>query len=155
MQTERDGISGFAQPEPTFILTQNQLSQIVQEALSRSQGSMIGKVDDRYILREEFDALKDRMANQSARIVALEMDLDKLQAKEPGKTEIARVQRLIKYMVARADHKATFETLRGVLQVTPIQLRAVIKSANDLDPGRFEVRDDEHDKRKSWLFAKR
>ena len=107
------------------------------------------------LLREENMALKERITNHSARIVALEIDLDKLLSKDPGKTDTLRVQKLIKYMKDRPDRKASFATLRGVLQVDAPKLRAVIKAADMLDPGRFEVRDDERDRRKSWLFAKR
>ena len=111
---------------------------------------------DRIItLEQQNKAILERLSRHAERLVALEMDFDKMQSKDPGKTDTLRVQKLIKYMKDRPDHKASFAKLRGVLQVDAPKLRAVIKAADKLDPGRFEVRDDEHDKRKSWLFAKR
>jgi hypothetical protein len=149
------------QEEPVFILKASQIREIISQALLEAQGSTISRGDDRYILRDDFEALKNdytayrEMAERDRALDRQRLARLEHPDKDPGQTDTARVQRLIKYMKARPDHRATFATLRGVLQVDASKLRAVIKAADKLDPGRFEVKDDEHDKRKSWLFAKR
>ena len=126
-------------------------SEVAEDGAGMKLGLLAAGLDGTEIL----NPLCDEVCRHAERLVALEMDFDKMQSKDPGKTDTLRVQKLIKYMKDRPDHKASFATLRGVLQVDAPKLRAVIKAADKLDPGRFEVRDDEHDKRKSWLFAKR
>ena len=79
----------------------------------------------------------------------------KAQQTSPGKTDTQRVQKLVRYMNARADHKASFETLRGYFQIKTNQLTALIRAADKLDPGRFIIKADPRDRRKRWLMAKK
>jgi hypothetical protein len=81
--------------------------------------------------------------------------LKKLKKRQPGKTDTERVQKLIYYMNARPDHKAAFETLKGHFKIKDNQLNSIINAANELDPGRFSIKKDDHDKRRRWLIAKR
>jgi len=48
--------------------------------------------------------------------------------KEPGKTEISRAEKIERYLAARPDHKATFETLKGYLGVDNVRLNDAIKT---------------------------
>lgn len=138
-----------AQPTLTYLPTTT-LEDLIKRA--KTADLLEDKIN---ALEQQNKAILERLANHAGRIVALEMDLDTMRAKEPGQADTARVQKLIRYMKGRPDHKASFATLRGVLQVNACQLRAVIKAADKLDPGRFEAKDDSADKRKSWLFEKR
>jgi len=59
---------------------------------------------------------------QDRRLSALEHP-----SKEPGKTETARAEKIEKYLASRPDHRATFETLKGMLQVDNVRLNESIK----------------------------
>ena len=102
-------------------------------------------------IREHFPAMivdvKKRVKEVADSIIPSE--------KPTGKTDTQRVQKLIRYMNARVDRKASFETLRGYFQIKTNQLTALIRAADKLDPGRFTIKVDPHDKRKRWLMIKR
>ena len=160
MQESANPISTFLIDEATYqdLVKRANLADLLADriiALEQQNKAILGRLD-----RAEFELSgKDGsiIASYDEALAKLNQRLAKLEKPdhEPGKTDTARVQKLIKYMKDRPDHKASFATLRGVLQVDAPKLRAVIKAVDKLDPGRFEVKDDPHDRRKSWLFAKR
>jgi hypothetical protein len=71
--------------------------------------------------------------------------------KEPGKTETARAEKIEKYLASRPDHKATFETLKGMLQINNVLLNQAIKTLMDSSPGRYGITKAQGDKRKRTL----
>jgi chromosome segregation ATPase len=71
--------------------------------------------------------------------------------REPGKTEIARAEKIERYLKARPDHKAAFETLKGHLQVDNVLLNQSIKTLMESSPGRYEIAKTPGDKRKRTL----
>ena len=119
--------------------------------LSDLQKSFSSKIDeitkDIADIREYFPKL---ISSDRQRISALEKP-----EKSPGKRNTERVQKLIRYMNARPDHKASFETLKGHFQIKDNQLNAIIVAANQLDPDRFIIIKDEHDGRKRWLVVRK
>ena len=99
--------------EPIFVLTGSQLQEIISRAIQP--------------LQAELQDLKATVARQGEKIKALEVTQDfqaensfiqlqlinDLRKKDPGKTEISRAEKIEKYLQARPDHKANFETLKG------------------------------------------
>ena len=71
--------------------------------------------------------------------------------KEPGKTELSRAEKIERYLAARPDHRASFETLKGVLQINNVLLNQTIKILMDGSPGRYGVTKAPGDKRKRTL----
>ena len=117
------------------------------------------RINDLAIANEALEIeLRKSVRNAEENIINLFSIVAKLKTEKPmspGKTDTQRVQKLIRYMNARADHKASFETLRGYFQIKTNQLTALIRAADKLDPGRFTIKVDLHDKRKRWLMVKR
>ena len=72
--------------------------------------------------------------------------------KEPGKTELSRAEKIEKYLVARPDHKATFETLKGYLQLNNVRLNEAITTLIEAHPGSYSIQKAKTgDKRKKIL----
>jgi len=153
-----ESINGFAseqadvQPsEPIFVLTGSQLQQIIKEA---TQG-----------LQDRVEALEDIVANLESKVSDLEATQDTqgenelnmlrlindLSHKEPRKMEISRVEKIEKYLQARPDHKATYETLKGYLGVKNDLLNDAINALVTKNPGKYGITKDPGDKRKRSL----
>ena len=79
-----------------------------------------------------------------------EIDI-KINHKEPGKTEISRAEKIERYLQARPDHKATFETLKGHLGIDNTRLKEAIHTLMDSSPGRYTIVNTATDKRKRIL----
>ena len=71
--------------------------------------------------------------------------------RSPGKTELSRAEKIEKYLAARPDHKATFETLRGHLGIDKDLLNDAIKALMASSPGRYGIARATGDKRKRTL----
>lgn len=73
-------------------------------------------------------------------------------SKAPGKTFQERAERLDRYMEARQDHKASFEQIRGFLEITARKLNPTIRCLMDAHPAKYSIRADQRDTRKNWLY---
>jgi len=138
--------------EPIFVLTGSQLQDIISRAVLP--------------LQAELQDLKNTVALQGKKMAALERTQDlqaensfiqlqlinDLRKKEPGKTEISRAEKIEKYLEARPDHKATFETLKGHLGVNKDRLLEAVKTLMDTSPGRYGIIRTPGDKRKRTLI---
>ncbi|NBJ14750.1 MAG: hypothetical protein FNP40_04085 [Dehalobacter sp. 4CP] len=71
--------------------------------------------------------------------------------RSPGKTELSRAEKIERYLAARPDHKATFETLRGHLGIDKDRLNEAIKTLMASSPGRYGIARATGDKRKRTL----
>ena len=71
--------------------------------------------------------------------------------RSPGKTELSRTWKIERYLAARPDHKATFETLRGHLGIDKDRLNEAIKTLMASSPGRYGIARATGDKRKRTL----
>ena len=73
--------------------------------------------------------------------------------RNPGKTELSRAEKIEKYLAARPDHKATFETLKGYLQLDNVRLNEAITTLMSTHPGRYSIQKAKTgDKRKKILI---
>jgi hypothetical protein len=157
--------AGFESPsDQLIVLTDGQLGGLIKEAIEPLQ-------DEISLLREERDQDHQEIEALRARTTSLESALDqeisrvcmdiaydrkrlaKLEnpIKEPGKTETARAEKIEKYLASRPDHKATFETLKGMLQINNVLLNQAIKTLMDSSPGRYGITKAQGDKRKRTL----
>lgn len=105
-------------------------------------------------LRAEVDYLKRENTTLSDnQLIQLRLikQLQEAARREPGKTEISRAEKIEKYIAARPDHKATFETLKGHLQIDNVLLNQAIKTLMDRAPGRYGITRAPGDKRKRTL----
>ena len=69
--------------------------------------------------------------------------------RSPGKTELSRAEKIERYLAARPDHKATYETLKGHLGIDNDLLGIAIKSL--LPSGKYAIIKTPGDKRKRTL----
>ncbi|MGD0951410.1 MAG: hypothetical protein ABR985_03295 [Methanotrichaceae archaeon] len=142
----------FVPPEePIFVLTGSQLQEIISRAVQS--------------LKDELQDIKDTVALQGEKLAALEATQDTqgenelnmlrlindLRKKDPGKLEISRAEKIAKYLEARPDHKASFETLKGHLGVDKDLLHQAIKTLMISCPGRYGITRTPGDKRKRTL----
>jgi len=151
--------------EAVFILTSGQLKDLIKEAIQplqdevsqlratvASQGEEIAamRVQVRSLeslQEQDVTRLACDIAQDRRRLAALEHP-----AKEPGKTEISRAEKIEKYLSSRPDHKATFETLKGHLGIDKDLLNDAIKTLMGSSPGRYGITRTPGDKRKRTLI---
>jgi len=105
-------------------------------------------------LRATVDTLeKENTTLSDNQLIQLQLikQLQEAARREPGKTEISRAEKIEKYLAARPDHKATFETLKGHLRIDNVLLNQAIKTLMDRAPGRYGITRAPGDKRKRTL----
>jgi len=116
-------------------------------------------------LKDEVEQLKGIIANLEAKVSDLEATQDSLaenelnmlrliadlRKKDPGRTELSRAEKIVKYLEARPDHRATYETLKGHLGVKNDLLNDVINVLMAETPGKYSIVKDPGDKRKRSL----
>ena len=119
--------------ESIFVLTASQLQEIISRALQPLQEGQAKDREEMATLRSKLASLESLQEQDTTRIcLDIAYDRRRLAAlehptKEPGKTETSRAEKIEKYLASRPDHKATFETLKGMLQVDNIRLNEAIK----------------------------
>ena len=148
--------------EQLIVLSYDQLQALIEQAIQP--------------LKEEISQLREEsrqeIASLRARTTSLESTLDqeitrvcmdiaydrqrlaKLEhPAKPGKTELSRAEKIEKYLAARPDHKATFETLKGYLQLDNVRLNEAITTLMSTHPGRYSIQKaTTGDKRKKILI---
>jgi HPt (histidine-containing phosphotransfer) domain-containing protein len=141
--------AGFESPSEQLItLTYGQLVQAVQEAIQPLQ-------DEIAQLREEItslEAAQDTLSDNQLIQLRLIHELKEKAKRSPGKTELSRAEKIERYLAARPDHKATFETLRGHLGIDKDLLNDAIKTLMASSPGRYGIARAPGDKRKRALI---
>ena len=121
-------------------------------------------------LQERIESLESMIARQSEKIAALEAtarhqeenlliqlrlihELKEKAKRNPGKTELSRAEKIERYLAARPDHKATFETLKGYLQLDNVRLNEAITTLMSTHPGSYTIQKAQTgDKRKKILI---
>ena len=106
-------------------------------------------------LKEENAAMAATQATLSDnQLIQLRLirELKEKAKRSPGKTELSRAEKIERYLVARPDHKATFETLRGHLGIDKDLLNDAIKALMASSPGRYGIARAPGDKRKRALI---
>ena len=154
--------------ESLITLTYGQLQGLIVQAVQEAIQPLQDEVSQ---LREEIDQDRREIASLHAKLASLEslqeQDINRIcldiaydrrrltalehPAKEPGKTELSRAEKIERYLAARPDHKATFETLRGHLGVDKDRLNEAIKTLMASSPGRYGIVRAPGDKRKRTL----
>jgi hypothetical protein len=119
--------------ESVFILTSGQLQDLIKEAIQPLQ-DRIGSLEATVAAQNEKIASLEATQEQDTNRICVDIAHDRQRisrlehpTKEPGKTEISRAERIEKYLASRPDHKASFETLKGHLQVDNVRLNEAIK----------------------------
>jgi len=131
------------QPEDrVFILTSADLRQILQEA-SEPLLARIKDLEDGSIQLakkvSDLEATQDTLGdNQLIQLRIIKEIKDR--AGDTGETEMDRCQKLMRYLGARPDHKASLETLRGVLGISDSLLSQAIKALQKEHPGGYVIR---------------
>ena len=103
-------------------------------------------------LKEENAAMAATQATLSDnQLIQLRLihELKEKAKRSPGKTELSRAEKIERYLAARPDHKATFETLKGHLGIDNDLLGIAIKSL--LPSGKYAIIKTPGDKRKRTL----
>jgi len=106
-------------------------------------------------LKEENAAMAATQATLSDnQLIQLRLihELKEKAKRSPGKTELSRAEKIERYLAARPDHKATFETLRGHLGIDKDLLNDAIKTLMASSPGRYGISRAPGDKRKRALI---
>ena len=144
--------------EQLITLTYGQLQGLIEAAIQPLQAEIAQ-------LREEINSLRTRTTSLESTLdleitrVCVDIAYDRKRlaklehpTKEPGKTELSRAEKIEKYLAARPDHKASYETLKGMLQINNVLLNQTIKILMDGSPGRYGVVKAPGDKRKRTLI---
>lgn len=130
----------FVQPsEQIFVLSSSQLQNLIREATA----PLIAKIDALEVSVGYQDQVRAEMAR---RIKKLE---NKPESKGPIFLE--RLDKLEGYISAREDHKASFEQLKGFLQVKDNLLNLTIRALMQKYPGAYAITKDKNDKRRKWF----
>ena len=150
--------------EQLITLTYGQLVQAVQEAIQPLQDEIAQLREEIGQDRREIASLHAKLASleslqeQDTNRICLDIAYDRRRltalehpAKEPGKTEVSRAEKIEKYLASRPDHRATFEVLRGHLGVDKDRLNEAIKTLMASSPGRYGIVRAPGDKRKRTL----
>ncbi len=138
-------INSFASTEQIYVLTGEQLKEII-EAATRP---LLDRIDT---IQKEHDEIQRQLDLQAENQYIHLQIIKKMREKPVGKTESNRVEKILRYMEARPDHKASFETLRGYLNVDKARLNETIKTLLKQHPGRFNIVHAPDDKRKRVLI---
>jgi hypothetical protein len=155
--------AGFESPsEQLIVLTYSQLQdlivQAVQEAIQPLQDEIAQNHQEIAALRLKMASLETLQEQDTNRIcVDIAYDRRRLTAlehpaKEPGKTDLSRAEKIERYLAARPDHKATFETLKGHLGIDKVLLNQAVKALMASSPGRYGITLTPGDKRKRTLI---
>ncbi|MDI9418096.1 MAG: hypothetical protein QM438_10175 [Euryarchaeota archaeon] len=154
--------------EQLIVLTYAQLQDLIKGAIEQAIQPLHDEVAQ---LREEIDQDRQEIAALRLKMASLETALDqeitrvcidiaydrkrlaKLEnpIKEPGKAEASRAEKIERYLAARPDHRANFETLRGHLGIDKDLLNDAIKALMASSPGRYGIVRASGDKRKRAL----
>ena len=152
----QDACSSVSQSEdPVFILSSAQLQEIITKAIQPLKQEIARDRKEIAALRDQLSSLeKDRDVLSDNQLIQLRLiqDLKEKAKREPGKTELSRAEKIERYLAARPDHKATFETLRGHLGIDKDLLNDAIKTLMASSPGRYGISRAPGDKRKRALI---
>ena len=118
--------------EPIFVLTSSQLQEIISRAILPLQAELQDLKDTVALQGEKMAALEATQDTQGENELNMLRLINDLRKKEPGKTETSRAEKIAKYLEARPDHKATFETLKGHLGVDKARLNEAIKTLMEI-----------------------
>ena len=144
--------------ESVFILTASQLQDIITKTIQPLQDHIESLEATVTRQDEKIAALESTQEHDISRL-ALDIAYDRQRisrlehpTKEPGKTELSRVEKIEKYLSSRPDHRATFETLKGQLQVDNVRLNEAIKILIATSDRSYSIQKDKiGDKRKRIL----
>jgi len=151
--------------EQVIVISVSQLQDLLKEAVREAIQPLQAEVSE---LQATVASQQEELADLRAKIASLEatqeqdlnhifkhiaQDRQRIYALEhshndPGKTELSRAEKIAKYLAARPDHRATFETLKGHLGIGNDLLNKAVRA---LPPERFRVIGDPRDKRKRIL----
>ncbi len=147
--------------EQTISLSYGQLQDLVKGAVEQAIEPLHEEIAQD---RQEIEALRSTVASLETALyqeicrICLDIAYDRKRlaklehpTKEPGKTETSRAEKIEKYLASRPDHRASFETLKGMLQINNVLLNQTIKILMDGSPGRYGVTKAPGDKRKRTL----
>jgi DNA repair exonuclease SbcCD ATPase subunit len=121
----------FVSPSEQLItLTIGQLQDLLKEAIQPLQDEVesfratVARQDEKIATLE---STQDTQADNQLIQLRLIHELRETSKKGPGKTEISRAEKIEKYLASRPDHRGSFETLKGHLQVDNVRLNDAIK----------------------------
>jgi len=147
-------MAGQAQEQPSeesiFVLSSSQLQEIISRAIQPLKDEVAQLRATSICLQDKVSALEatqDTLGENDLNQLRLINDLRK---KDPGKTETSRAEKIQKYLEARPDHRATFETLKGHLGIDNDRLGKAIRIL--VASGRCAIIKTTGDKRKRSLI---
>ena len=121
--------------------------QSLQDRISYLEGIIVQLKEENAVMAATQATLSDNQLIQ----LRLIHELREKAKRSPGKTELSRAEKIERYLAARPDHKATFETLRGHLGIDKDLLNDAIKTLMASSPGRYGIARATGDKRKRTL----
>ena len=144
--------------ESVFILTSSQLQDLITQAVEKAIQPLQDRIDslEVTVARQDekiasMESTQETQADNSLIQLRLINGLRRGSQRRVGKTEISRAEKIEKYLEARPDHRATFESLKGHLGVDKNRLKEAIRMLMDSSPGRYGVTRTLGDKRKRVL----
>ena len=122
--------------------------QSLQDRISYLEGIIVQLKEENAAMAATQATLSDNQFIQ----LRLIHELKEKAKRSPGKTELSRAEKIERYLAARPDHKAAFETLRGHLGIDKDLLNDAIKALMASSPGRYGIARAPGDKRKRALI---
>ncbi len=123
--------------------------QSLQDRISYLEGIIVQLKEENAAMAARQDHL---IENQEIQL-RLIRELKEKAKKSPGKTELSRAEKIERYLAARPDHRAAFETLKGYLQLDNVRLNEAITTLMSTHPGRYSIQKaTTGDKRKKILI---
>lgn len=150
----------FVSPREQLItLTLRQLQDLITQAVEKAIQPLKDEVaqlkitvDSLEAKTTSLEATQDTQAENQLIQLQLINDLREAAKKEPGKTVTSRAEKIERYLSSRPDHRATFETLKGHLQVDNVRLNEAIKILMATSTRSYSIQKDmSGDKRKRIL----
>jgi TolA-binding protein len=115
-------------------LTIGQLQDLITQAVEKAIQPLQDRVESLEATITSLDtkvstleSTQETQADNQLIQLRLINELRETSKKGPGKTEVFRAEKIEKYLASRPDHRATFETLKGYLQVNNVRLNDAIK----------------------------
>lgn len=125
--------------DQVIILSVSQLKGLIEQATE----PLINEIKILKSRMKAFGEIQDRQAEKIESLLN--------QEREPGKTELARAEKIKRYLNSRPDHRATFETLKGYLGVDKFLLNQAIKTLMDSSPEKYGIIRTPGDRRRRTL----
>jgi DNA repair exonuclease SbcCD ATPase subunit len=132
-------LSIYILPSQTVSISENAILAELQQLLEEIQDLKAQRDQDHHEIRTLQDSLDPSLEALAHDAATDRKRISKLESPGPRKTELSRASKIERYLKERPDHRASFETLKGYLQIDNVRLNETIKTLMKGQPGRYTI----------------